>query len=460
MGWSVIAVAKGFTSSVTDTVNASSSLNVAAGDMLFCGFSWQNAESGNTVTIDQSDGTDTFTPGNLAVNSNDIGGGSAWLLNASADGTFTPRMTVSASSRRLDFIVIQVRPDASETQSLDFDETPQTGSSNSLASSNANTSGTDEIVFGIGSSAGGSGFSNSEIDSTAATLEEGGAYIAVWYRILTATFTAGNATITAGNDLWICNIIGFKSVAAVGGVDVLATTDALVLTEYTATVNAETNVQAGVDALTLTTYQATISITTDVNVSASVANLTLTEQAATVNAETNVQAATDALTLATYSATINAETDVQTVVDALTLTTYGATVTLGVVINVGVDNLTLTEQNPTVNAARNVQTSVDVLTLTEQQATVNATRNISAGVASLTLSEFVADINLNVTVGVGVDALTLTEYAASVTATAATVIDWVGQKAVSSTFVPTGAADGTWVAKQAADGSWVKQQDS
>ena len=143
------------------------------------------------------------------------------------------------------------------------------------------------------------------------------------------------------------DIGAFEFVA--GGTNVLATTDALTLTEQQAIVNAETNISATTDTLAITEY------------------------AATINAETNVQAGTDALTLTEQTATVNAETNIQTAVDALILTEHSATITLVTGVNVlaNTDVLTLTENSATVNAARNVQASTDTLILTELAATVS-----------------------------------------------------------------------------------------
>lgn len=92
-------------------------------------------------------------------------------------------------------------------------------------------------------------------------------------------------------------------IAASGGdVNVSASTDALTLTEYSATVNAEINVAAGVDSLTLTENAATVSVGIDVQ--ASVSSLTLTENAADVNLNVSVSASLASLTLTEYAASV------------------------------------------------------------------------------------------------------------------------------------------------------------
>jgi len=136
--------------------------------------------------------------------------------------------------------------------------------------------------------------------------------------------------------------------AGAGGTNIAATTDSLVLTEYSATVNAETNVNVGTDALTLTEYPATVSLGID------------------------VQVGTDALTLTEYPATVNAETNVLASTDVLVLTEYPVTVSLvsGTNVLASTDTLVLTEYPATVNAEVNIVATTDALTLTTYPVTI------------------------------------------------------------------------------------------
>lgn len=201
------------------TVSASPALNVAAGDLLVAYVEWQGAETGNTLVVDENDGTDTFTNGTQVVNSSDIGGQFAYLLSTPADASFTVRATITESSRRLFIGVLQFRPDAAETVTMDVQNTGS-GSSASLLSGNITTTGTDEVVCGGGSDAeGGTAFSAMQLGDVNATgsTGDGTSYGRIWYRILTEVMTAGHAQATSANGLWVCNIISFK-VEAAGGV--------------------------------------------------------------------------------------------------------------------------------------------------------------------------------------------------------------------------------------------------
>jgi hypothetical protein len=70
------------------------------------------------------------------------------------------------------------------------------------------------------------------------------------------------------------------------------------------------------------TYQITI------NVQATTDDLILTEYPAIVNAEISIQALTNALVLTEYSAIVNAETNIQANIDSLILTEYSASIML------------------------------------------------------------------------------------------------------------------------------------
>jgi len=154
-------------------------------------------------------------------------------------------------------------------------------------------------------------------------------------------------------------------------VAVAATTDALTLTEYAATVNAETSFTATTDVLTLTAYSTTI-IPGD---------------------RTIVSAATVSLTLTEYSADVNAETSFTATTDVLTLTTYEAVVTVGTVY---------------------VAATTDTLTLTVNAADVNFNVSFTGTTDALALTEYAADVDLDVSFTATTDELTVTTYSVTV----------------------------------------------
>lgn len=150
--------------------------------------------------------------------------------------------------------------------------------------------------------------------------------------------------VLARNPERTARIYAFPSGA--GSLNVSATTDALTLAEYAATIGKSINVSANVDALTLAEYAATIGSAT--NVSATTDALTLAEYPATIGLSLNIAANTDALTLAEYPASLGSTTNVAATTDALTLAEYPATLSF----------------------ALNVQATCDVLSLAEYRATV------------------------------------------------------------------------------------------
>ena len=201
-------------------------------------------------------------------------------------------------------------------------------------------------------------------------------------------------------------------VLAVGDTNVLATTDALTLTEYAATVSADINVQAIVTALTLTEYVAAISL--DRNILATTDALTLTEQSAVISTGFNIEANTDELVLTEFAANIDAETNVLANTDDLTLTEYSANIALNVIVEAGTDALTLTEQSATISADINVLASTDSLTLTTYPVSFVVGVNILANTDALALTTYPADITFTFNIDANTDALTLTTHSATI----------------------------------------------
>lgn len=205
-----VASATGYIATAgSTTVSTSTALNVAAGDLL-CAFpNWQDAETGNTIVVDENDGTDVFTSGAVVVNSNDAGGAFSYLLNAPADASFTVRATTQAC-RRFGIIVYQFRP-TTPPAALDAITTLATGSSTALASATLSTSVANSVVFGCGVSASGSQPVTGLIGGVAAGgLVSSDVWGSLWYRIPTTTLSTITANATAGNDLWVCGIVAFK----------------------------------------------------------------------------------------------------------------------------------------------------------------------------------------------------------------------------------------------------------
>ena len=153
-----------------------------------------------------------------------------------------------------------------------------------------------------------------------------------------------------------------------------------------------------------------------IDVTATLDELILTEYDVTVNAELNIQVGIDELILTEYNATVNAELSIQAGIDELVLTEYNAVVSFVLVIDVqaGVDELILTEYNPTVNAEKSISAGIDELVLTKYNAVVSLDRSFTAGIDELILTEYNVTVNKELTIQAGLDTLILTEYDADV----------------------------------------------
>ena len=206
-----VASCKGLnTGSPVTTVNCDTALNLNANDILVAWTSWQNGTTGDTVAVDENDGTDTFTATTATVNSSDLGGTFNYLAATPADASFTPRTTISADSRRIDLVVMQFRP-TSTGAVVDAQATNGTGSGTTSTSGTLSTSVAATVVIGGVSSADSGGISAEAIGGTAATgIQPGDGYASIFYIILSATASNIAATATNANDLWVAGEISFK----------------------------------------------------------------------------------------------------------------------------------------------------------------------------------------------------------------------------------------------------------
>jgi hypothetical protein len=128
------------------------------------------------------------------------------------------------------------------------------------------------------------------------------------------------------NHAWLRGGQMVQAAEAGGGVTVNATTQALVLTAYPASVIVATDVQAGTQVLVLTAYPANVAL--DINVQATTQQLVITAYAATVETSTAVEvlATTQALVLTQYSANVALDVNVNATTQEFVLTAYPATV--------------------------------------------------------------------------------------------------------------------------------------
>jgi hypothetical protein len=224
VAFTFIASAGGTNDASGTTLDCSGSLNVADGDVLVAWCKYEGAGAA-TMAVAKSTGSpaNTFTfnaTDRKDHSNNDLSGGFGYLLSAAADATATFRLTLGAARVYRRLIVMQFRPDAGETVTRDTGNSAQ-GSATTVASGAITTTGTDEIVCG-GYGEYLAATTTSELVNAGAAIEPAaspqGSYTSCWYRILTATFVAGQATASfVGGGEWVCAAIALKSEAAVGG---------------------------------------------------------------------------------------------------------------------------------------------------------------------------------------------------------------------------------------------------
>ena len=202
------------------------------------------------------------------------------------------------------------------------------------------------------------------------------------------TMTAGtanlkfNAAAAAEGDSFfsINENVTFKTEST--PVNVSATCDAMVLTENSATINAETNVNTVLKQLALTTFAAAVALA--INVQATTASLTCTPNAATIKSDINITAGTDVLAITANAATVKVDTNVIASADALVVLTYGADVSLLVMmVSANTANLVLMTQPATINAATNVLAEVESLIVSTYSADVQ----VGAGASKIRIGD-------------------------------------------------------------------------
>jgi hypothetical protein len=209
-----IASASNLNNAAGTTLDTSTSLNVAAGDLLVAWIANEDSASTYAVAKDSGSPANTFT---FDAADAETFGGSLWgqwgyLLSASADSTATLRATWGTSVAVRRFLVMQFRPSGGATVTKDVGAAGNGGTGTAAVSDAITTTGTDEVVCGA-----------SDLFNSGATTAEqiGGVNAAgvvrrdaasMWYRILTATMSTGTATSTqAASDQWIASIISFKA---------------------------------------------------------------------------------------------------------------------------------------------------------------------------------------------------------------------------------------------------------
>ena len=236
-----------------------------------------------------------------------------------------------------------------------------------------------------------------------------------WYqyqlRGMAAYNAAGDDTPSATCSFSYGSMIAIELVEAASGVEADATTDALVITEYAATVTADTSASGTTDALVITEY------------------------AATVNAETSASATVDGLVITEYNATVSKDKETFATTDGIVFTTYNATISTGIAVDATVDPLVITEYNATVTKDISPTATTDAIVFTTYNATVTTGVSVDASVDALVITEYPATVLKDIGATANVDALVFTTYNATVTTTVPDyLIDGVSSKVISADY--------------------------
>jgi len=204
------------------SLSLAATMNIAAGDLLVGIAGWLDGVGGTLAMTDGGSNvfTLTATEGSYAAPATKLRFG--YMLSAFANGTATFSFTNTTSRPNRTFIVLQLRPNAGATVSLDPSPTNynyvsgETGTT--VQSSNMTTVGTDTVVVGAVKTYLARTFSSHQIGDVAADgVAANGTRNCAWYRILTAGMT-GHSQVTLNTaGAYVVGIIGFKSTGGGAG---------------------------------------------------------------------------------------------------------------------------------------------------------------------------------------------------------------------------------------------------
>lgn len=215
MAFQYIASANGQSASSVSTLDTSSSLNVAEGDLLVACVKYLMGTQTTEAVADTDGTTNTFTFDSADRNTTtNTCAAIGYKLAATADSSATFRVTLGAARSYVSIIVLQFRPTSGYYAWKD-QRNSSTGSSNSASSGNITTTSAGEVVIGHAVQAYDiNTCTNEQINSVTAdgyvrTTGSNGVASA-FYRIVTATFT-GQATSTLPDPAspWVCQIVSF-----------------------------------------------------------------------------------------------------------------------------------------------------------------------------------------------------------------------------------------------------------
>lgn len=220
MAFAFVNSASNFDSTGTSGTTVDITYTATAGNLLVAWCKHEGATG--TISVARSGGTETWTAGTLIDHGNgDLHGQFHYLLACAGGSSVTYRMTTASRAFR-SFLLFEFS--YSGTASLDTQNTGQ-GTATTATSGNITTAGTDEVVLGGYGEYSSNTVTSPQINAVAADgsiILGAGNFTAAWYRVLTATFSGGNASCSIGSSqAFICNIIAIRTGAGGGsGLDV------------------------------------------------------------------------------------------------------------------------------------------------------------------------------------------------------------------------------------------------
>ena len=189
---------------------------VGAGNFIFVSVKWENSKNNCTI----SDGTTSLTMGTRAESASADGVviQCGWLLSANG-GNKTYTVTAPSGSPTVPNVNVF---EFSYTGTVSFDaQNKAVGTTGNCASAAIDTTGTDEVVFGVFGpwASGQEAITSPKIGTTAAARTVRGTASSpdhsTWYVLFNATQSTitANATVPA-NEEWACTITAFKAASA------------------------------------------------------------------------------------------------------------------------------------------------------------------------------------------------------------------------------------------------------
>lgn len=218
MGFALVAAASGDYWTTATVQDCTSSLNVAAGDLLVAVIGFRTTARGITSIADTVGGNTMTLTAVFPDSDSDQFMAMGYKIGAAANATATFRLTLDGEALKPSIVVLQFRPDAGDTVSLDTGPSDNIGTGSTLQTDDFSTTGDDEVVV-CGKEAANSGSADTQIADAASD----GAYspaqndIAGWYKLFTSTQSNIHGQQAIGYAHWTCAALSFKSVAAAVG---------------------------------------------------------------------------------------------------------------------------------------------------------------------------------------------------------------------------------------------------